>query len=124
MVLVDTSVWIDHLRSSNASLVHLLEQNLVTIHPMIIGELACGNLRHRQQLLSLWQNLPHTTEASHQETLYCLEQNNLMGKGVGFIDLHLLASTLLSPNTSLWTNDRRLQKIAKSLNIAWFWEHH
>lgn len=101
MVLVDTSIWIDHLRSNNLKLAGLLEQNLVSIHPMIIGEFACGNLRNRQQLLNFWQNLPYATEASHHETLYCLEHHKLMGKGVGFIDLHLLASTLLSTNTLL-----------------------
>ncbi len=119
MVLVDTSVWIDHLRSKNKPLIGLLEQNQVSIHPMVIGELACGHLQHRKQLLSLWKSLPHVTEASHDEVLHCLEQNRLMGKGVGFIDLHLLSSTLLSPNTFLWSLDRRLQKTAEILGISW-----
>ncbi len=119
MVLVDTSVWIDHLRSKSKPLISLLEQSQVSIHPMIIGELACGNLRHRKQLLSLWKNLPYAVEASHNEALHCLEENKLMGKGVGFIDLHLLSSTLLSPNTFLWTHDRRLQNLAESLSISW-----
>lgn len=123
MVLVDTSVWIDHLRSKSKPLISLLEQSQVSIHPMIIGELACGNLRHRTQLLGLWENLPHVVEASHSEVLLCLEKNRLMGKGVGFIDLHLLSSTLLSTNTSLWTHDRRLQNLAESLGISWKTAH-
>ncbi|MBV1916150.1 MAG: type II toxin-antitoxin system VapC family toxin [Pseudomonadales bacterium] len=119
MVLVDTSVWIDHLRSTDEQLVNLLEQGLVSIHPMIIGELSCGYLQNREQLLSLWKNLSGVNETTHNEAMYCLERNDLMGKGIGFIDLHLLASTLLTPNTSLWTGDRRLQRLAESLGICW-----
>jgi predicted nucleic acid-binding protein len=119
MMLVDTSVWIDHLRAKDEQLIKLLEQSQVSIHPMIIGELACGYLHQRQQLLSLWNNLPRVTEASNKEVLHCLEKNQLMGKGIGFIDLHLLASTLLTPNTFLWTRDRRLHGLAKQFDICW-----
>ncbi len=119
MVLVDTSVWIDHLRSEDAQLVKLLKSGLVCIHPMIIGELACGNLQNRQGLLTLWGNLPHVTEASHPEVLHCIEHNQLMGRGVGFIDLHLLASALLSAHTFVWTRDVRLQQIANELAVGW-----
>jgi predicted nucleic acid-binding protein len=119
MVLVDASIWIDHLRLKDEQLITLLELGQVFIHPMIIGELACGYLQNRQQLLSLWNNLPCVTEASHNEALHCLEKNKLMGKGIGYIDLHLLASTLLTSNTSVWTRDRRLDDLAERLNICW-----
>ena len=119
MVLVDTSVWIDHLRAKDDQLVKLLESNQVYMHPMVIGELACGNLQNRQCFLSLLKNLPCATEATHDEVLHHIEKNGLMGKGVGLIDLHLLAATLLTPHTSLWTREGRLQKIANSLNVNW-----
>lgn len=123
MVLVDTSVWVDHLRSSDVSLVNLLNQDLVLVHPMVIGELACGNLQNRQQLLKLFGYLPYCTEASNEEAMYCLEQNQLMGKGIGFVDLHLLASALLTPNAKFWTRDKRLKNLADNLGIGWQAHH-
>lgn len=119
MVLVDSSVWVDHLRSKDQQLINLLEQGQVSIHPMIIGELACGSLHNRQQLLSLLGNLSCVTEATHNEALHCLEKNKLMSKGIGFIDLHLLTSTLLTANAFLWTRDRRLHNLATTLDICW-----
>jgi len=118
-VLVDTSVWIDHLRNKDEQLISLLKQNQVLMHPMIRGELACGCLHNRDQLLSLLKNLPQMPEATHDEALYCLEKHTLMGKGIGFIDLHLLASTFLAQNALLWTRDRRLNKLAQALNVSW-----
>lgn len=118
MVLVDTSVWVDFLRKGDNALSALLSQNSVCMHSMIIGELACGHLRNRGQLIGLWENLPQITEASHEEALYCLNAHKLMGRGIGFIDLHLLASTLLTPGVSLWSHDRRLTTIASSLHIG------
>ena len=118
MVLVDTSVWIDHLRSDDEQLSHLLEQGQVHMHPMILGELACGNLQNRPHLLGLWERLPFAVEATHTEALHCLEKNRLMGRGIGYIDLHLLASVLLSPDTVLWTRDHRLQQIASDLGVG------
>jgi len=118
-VLVDTSVWIDHLRNKDEPLISLLKQNQVLMHPMIRGELACGCLHNRDQLLSLLKNLPQMPEATHDEALYCLEKHTLMGKGIGFIDLHLLASTFLAQNALLWTRDRRLNKLAQALNVSW-----
>lgn len=118
-ILVDTSVWIDHLGEKDEQLVSLLKQNQVLIHPMILGELACGCLHNRVQILSLLKNLPHIPNASHDEALYCLEKNKLMGKGIGFIDLHLLASTLLAQNALLWTRDRRLSELSQLLNVCW-----
>ena len=117
MVLVDTSIWVDFLRKGNKTLAQLLSQELVCVHPMIIGELACGFLKNRKQLMSLWHNLPLATEAGHEEVLLYLEHNNLMGKGIGFIDLHLLASTQLSINTKIWTKDKRLDNIAQLFEI-------
>lgn len=117
MILVDTSVWIDHLRSGDDMLARLLAQGQVCIHPMVTGELACGSLRNREPLITLWQNLPHAIEASHQEAMHLLETQQLMGKGIGFVDLHLLASTMLTTNTQLWTRGKRLANMAQSLDI-------
>ena len=118
MILVDTSVWVDHLRSGNTQLSHLLNTTQVVMHPMIIGELACGHLRNRHSLISLWQTLPSITEASHAEALVLLNAHELMGKGIGFIDLHLLAATLLAPGTLLWTMDKRLNGIAQQRSVS------
>ena len=118
MILVDTSVWIDHLRKGEETLSKLLEQSQVCLHPLIIGELACGNLSNRAQLLSLLQNLPAVKEASHQETLFLIESRKLMGKGIGFVDAHLLAASLLTDGVSLWTRDKRLAMLAEGLGVA------
>ena len=118
LVLVDTSVWIDFLRSGDSQLTKLLEANQVCMHSMIVGELACGNLQQRKELLMLWNNLPRAIEASHQEALFFLEKNRLMGRGIGYIDLHLLASVALSPDTKLWTRDRRLHKVATESKLS------
>lgn len=118
MVLVDTSVWVDHLRSANAPLVSLLNQGLVAVHPFVSGELACGNLRNRKEILSLLQALPHVEKTSDEEILFYIEKNALSGKGLGLIDVHLLASAQLSDNL-FWTKDRRLREIAKKLNLAY-----
>ena len=119
MILVDTSVWIDYLRSGNPLLAELLEQNRVVMHPMVLGELACGNLKNRQQLLQLWQSQESLQAVSHDEALYFLEQYGLMGKGVGYIDVHLLASVALANGVKLWTQDKRLAHVAIELRYAW-----
>ena len=118
MLLIDSSVWIDHLRCANKQLSQLLNSNQVSIHSMIIGELACGNLNNRSELLALWQQLPMVSEASHQEVIYAINQYQWMGKGIGYIDAHLLASTLLTDNTALWTLDKRLQQVAVLFGVA------
>ena len=118
MILVDTSVWIDHLRHGDHKLSTLLDRNCVLMHPMIIGELACGNLMGRGVLLNLWANLPAIPVVSDDEALYFLEHNRLMGKGIGLVDLHLLAAVSLSLETNLWTRDKRLKRIADELNLA------
>jgi predicted nucleic acid-binding protein len=116
-VLVDTSVWVDHLRRGEALLQDLLTSGQVSTHPFIIGELACGNLTRRAEILRLLSELPTVSMASHEEVLHLIEQNRLYGKGLGWLDAHLLASAMLN-QTMLWTRDRRLAVVAKSLRIA------
>jgi predicted nucleic acid-binding protein len=118
MILVDTSVWIDHLRLEGALLAALLGRGAVVMHPMIIGELACGNLRNRAELIRLWRDLPSIAQATHDEALYFLEQNRLMGKGVGWVDIHLLAAVALRRDTVLWTKDKRLGGLADALGLG------
>ena len=119
MILVDTSAWVDHLRNDNPLLSELLEHNRVVMHPMVLGELACGNLQNRQQLLQFWQNLDSLHSVSHDEALYFIEQNGLMGKGIGYIDVHLLASVVLAAGTKLWTRDKCLARISDDLDYTW-----
>ena len=118
MILVDTSVWIDHLRTGDEDLVALLDSSQVFAHPFVIGELACGNLRKRDDVLRLLNDLPQVPVTSQEEVLHFIERNKLMGQGIGFIDAHLLASTALADATAVWTRDKRLQKIAKKLKLA------
>ena len=117
MILVDTSVWVDHLRGGLPSLKAALEASEVVMHPWVIGELACGRLRHRAQLLDLLQGLPAATVASDSEVLLLIEQEQLMGRGIGYVDAHLLASARLT-GCWLWTEDRRLGALAKDLGVA------
>jgi predicted nucleic acid-binding protein len=118
MILVDTSVWIDHLRSPNRALADALEREVIGIHPFVIGELACGNLRNRRELLALWANLPSSPRATEIEALSFIEHHRLMGIGLGFIDVHLLASAALGSSTRLWTRDRQLDAVARKLGLA------
>ena len=116
MILADTSVWVDHLRQSDTQLRAALEANQIYIHPIVVGELACGNLRNRATLAHL-QLLPHATVATHDEALAMIEQHKLMGRDVGFVDVHLLASAKLS-KASLWTRDLRLAAIAAEFGLG------
>ncbi|MCI5146928.1 MAG: type II toxin-antitoxin system VapC family toxin [Candidatus Electrothrix sp. AR3] len=118
MILVDTSVWIDHLRKADDILISLLNTTQVVIHPFIIGELACGNLKNRAALLTLLKKLPAIQPAQQEEVLYFIEHNQLMGRGIGFIDVHLLASLALSGHAVLWTCDKRLGFAAEQLGMA------
>lgn len=120
MVLVDTSVWVDHLRTGDTALVALLQTGRVCCHTMILGELACGNLHNRKQVLGLLGDLNTCVEASHNEVLHMIERQTLMGKGIGFVDAHLLASCLLTGDTQLWTRDKRLASIAQTLGLRYF----
>jgi predicted nucleic acid-binding protein len=118
MILVDTSIWIDHLRRTEPDLVALLENAEVCVHPMIIGELALGSLRDRSVILSLLGDLPGIPVATHAEVLQLIESHALYGTGLSFIDAHLLAALRLSTTANLWTRDRRLETAAKRLGVA------
>lgn len=117
MILVDTSVWIEHLRGGLQLLAERLEAARVLMHPFVLGELACGNLKDRAQTLGLLSGLPKSEVATDAEVLAFIERRHLMGRGIGYIDAHLLAATCLSDTTRLWTLDRRLAVVAESLAI-------
>jgi len=117
MMLVDTSVWVDHLRDGSRVLAKLLNDGEVLCHPFIIGELSCGNLRQRRTIITLLQALPHLDRVSDDEILYFIEKHRLFGRGLGLVDIHLLASCSLS-NCQLWTRDKRLMKISEDLGIS------
>lgn len=117
MVLVDTSVWVDHLRAGDRALQRLLDEAEVVSHPFVIGELACGNLRNRSEILELLDALPKALSADDHEVLAFIDKQRLHGQGIGYIDACLLSSCLLS-RLSLWTKDRRLAIIARRLKIA------
>lgn len=118
MILVDTSVWVDHLRVGNARLVGELNAGTVCVHPFIIGELACGNLRNRRGVLELLDELPAVPVASDAEARAFIEARELMGRGVGYVDVHLLASVALSAGTRLWTRDQRLAAVATEVGLG------
>ena len=118
MILVDTSVWVDHLRHSNSELAGLLQQSQVVIHPFVVGELALGNLQQRHNVLAALQNLPAATVATDAEVLGLVERDALHGIGIGYIDAHLLASARLSANCKLWTLDKRLHVAAAGLGVS------
>jgi len=115
MVLVDTSVWVSHLREAHTGLVELLDNGEVACHPFIVGELACGGLKNRAVILSLLEALPMASSVEHEEVLAFIEEHELMGKGLGYIDVHLLASTVLS-GFPLWTLDKNLGRLADVLH--------
>ena len=118
MILVDTSVWIDHLRAGEPLLVELLDTHRILIHPFILGELACGNLTNRTKVLSLLRKLPNVRFATDEEVLFFIERRGLMGKGIGYIDAHLLAAVALTGTVLLWTRDKRLEAVAQSMSLA------
>ena len=118
MVLVDTSVWVSHLRDGNAELASLLNNAEVLCHPLIVGELACGNLKDRSTILNFLQLLPMGVEAEHEEVLSFIENRQLMGKGIGYVDVHLIASAILT-GVPIWTFDKKLSQVANSLNIRY-----
>lgn len=118
MILVDTSIWVDHLRRADAGLIELLEQNQVMLHPFVIGELALGNLPRRKQVLDSLQDLPSAIEASDSEVFDFINRHALFGMGIGYVDAHLLASTRLN-GVMLWTRDKRLRAAAVALKIAY-----
>ena len=117
MILVDTSVWVDHLRHGEPSLGRELEEGNVLMHPFVLGELACGNLKDRAVVLKLLGDLPAAPSLSNQEVLAFIESRQIMGRGVGWIDVHLLASAILADSARLWTRDRRLAEVAGELRL-------
>jgi len=117
MILVDTSVWVAHLREGIRGLEALLDEGDVMCHPFIIGELACGNLENRAEILSLLQALPMAAHAEHEEVMHFIESYGLMGKGLGYIDMHLLASAMLT-KVRLWTLDKKLNEISSKLGLS------
>jgi predicted nucleic acid-binding protein len=116
MVLVDTSVWIGHFRKYSPELAELLDEATVLTHPFVLGELACGNMKNRGAVLSNLELLPAAVAATHEETLRLIEDHRLWGRGIGWVDAHLLASALLS-NCALWTFDERLDQAASAAGV-------
>ncbi|MEJ8856219.1 type II toxin-antitoxin system VapC family toxin [Variovorax robiniae] len=123
MILVDTSVWIDHLARGDAQLQALLEDGQVLTHPYVIGEIALGSLPQRRETVGALQALPAIAVASTDEALAFLHNEKLFGMGIGYVDLHLLAATRLEPEARLWTRDKRLQQAAIKLDLAAFAPH-
>jgi hypothetical protein len=117
LVLVDTSVWIDHLRGRSGSLSAKLEQGEVLTHPFVCGELACGHLAMRDEVLTLLARLPAAPTASHDEALRFVNDRQIMGRGIGWVDVHLLAAALLA-GARLWTRDRVLAAVARELGVG------
>jgi predicted nucleic acid-binding protein len=118
MVLVDTAIWVTHLIDGSPQLKKLLLKEEVVCHPFILGELACGNIKNRNEIMSLLRSLPMAPTISIDELLYFIEQNELMGMGIGFVDVHLLASAQLA-GLPIWTSDKRLKSAAVKLQLAY-----
>jgi hypothetical protein len=119
VIVVDTSIFIDHLHRADRHLVDLLESSSVLVHPMVIGELALGIIADRPAVLASMRGLPQGALASHDEVLGLVESRELFGRGLGFIDAHLLASTLLTEGGRLWTRDKRLAAAAQALGVGY-----
>jgi predicted nucleic acid-binding protein len=117
VIIVDTSVWIDHLHKAVPLLADALENGEVATHPFVIGEIACGEIARRREVLALLSTLPSAVVAADEEALHFIEHYRLMGRGIGYIDAHLLASAVLTNGATLWTSDKRLNAIAANLQI-------
>jgi hypothetical protein len=118
VILVDTSVWVDHLRAGDKRLVALLDAAMVLAHPFVIGELALGSLRQRETVLSALSDLPRAAVATDSEVLHFIDRHALSGRGIGYIDVHLLAAARLTAGAQLWTRDMRLNDVAAQLGLA------
>lgn len=116
MILVDTSIWVDHFNNSDDDLINLLNSGRVCIHPFVIGELSCGNILNRSEILALLKALPRVEPALEDEVFTLIENKKLYGIGLGFVDVHLLASALIH-NVKIWTRDKTLKKAAININI-------
>jgi predicted nucleic acid-binding protein len=119
LILVDTSVWVDHLRRGDPGLVDLLERSIVIVHPFVVGEIACGSLHNREAILELLQDLPAAAVAEGDEVLRFIESHVLHGKGIGYVDVHLLASVALTEGARIWTRDKKLRLVAQMLGCAY-----
>jgi predicted nucleic acid-binding protein len=118
VILVDTSVWVDHLRRGDPGLVGLLESSAVLIHPFVVGEIACGSLQDRATVIELLTDLPSALVADNEEVLQFIGRHTLHGKGIGYVDAHLLASVALTPGARLWTRDMKLHRLADQLGFG------
>ena len=118
MILVDTSVWIDHLHHSDEGLVELLLSNQVCIHPFVFGEMSCGNISNRKEVLSLLRTLKSIDLVLDEEVFILIENRKLFGKGLGFIDVHLLASAMIH-HVPIWTRDKELKRVARELGVCY-----
>jgi len=118
VILVDTSVWVDHFRMGDKALAGLLEAGEVLTHPFVIGELALGNLRQREIVLEALSGLPCASVAADKEVLHFIDRHALFGRGVGYVDAHLLAAARLTSGAKLWTRDKQLNEVAAELGLA------
>ena len=118
MILLDTSVWVDHLRLGDALVVQALESGQAAVHSFVIGELACGNLKSRAGVIGLLRALSQVPTATDDEVLYFIDKHQLMGRGIGYVDAHLLAASTIS-GSLLWTRDKRLKSIATEQGVAY-----
>jgi predicted nucleic acid-binding protein len=118
MILVDTSVWIDHLSAADPMLVTLLSEERVLAHSYVIGEISLGSLRDRELVLGALLDLPRAPLATPEETFYLIERQRLFNRGIGFVDASLLASARLQPGVTIWTRDKRLKNVADELNLG------
>jgi predicted nucleic acid-binding protein len=118
MILVDTSVWIDHLNASDPMLAGLLAEERVLTHPYVVGEISLGSLRDRDIVLGALLDLPRAPMATPEETFYLIERERLFNRGIGYVDTSLLASARLQPGITLWTRDKRLKKVADELSLS------
>lgn len=119
MILVDTSVWIDHLHRADSDLVRLLGDANVLTHPMVIGEIALGSIKNRAHILEALDGLPTAVSAVDDEVLSFIEQRSLYGRGLNLVDVHLLASVIVTPEARLWTRDRKLRAEAERMSVAY-----
>ncbi|WP_017920716.1 type II toxin-antitoxin system VapC family toxin [Burkholderia gladioli] len=118
MILVDTSVWIDHISATDPVLVALLSEERVLIHPYVIGEISLGSLRDREVVLGALLDLPCAPVATPEETFFLIGREHLFNRGIGYVDTALLASARLKPGVTIWTRDKRLKKVAEDLGLG------
>jgi predicted nucleic acid-binding protein len=124
LILVDTSIWVDHFRAGDEVLAGWLDAGMVLTHPFVVGELALGNLREREIVLNALSDLPRASIATDAEVLHFITRHDLFGRGIGYVDAHLLAGVRLTEDTQLWTNDKRLGGVAAQLGLAFTPRRH